>query len=99
MMLLHGPWFQSPRDEKCSPDIVGITASWGLVVEVKLSWTPDAEPQLLKYRAVCSEVWPDRHWVLVMVTRNWRAGVPYWVVGPGSWERAKRMVAWHYSGA
>jgi hypothetical protein len=68
-------------------------------VEAKLSVTPQAEEQLLRYKAVCRDVWPERRWVLVQAVRNWRAGVPYWVVGPGSWERARRMVAWHFQAA
>ena len=83
----------------CQPDIVGICPDWGLIVEAKLTRTPDAEGQLLRYREACAAVWPERRWVLVMVFRNWRVGVPYWVVGPGSWERAHRMVAWHFQGA
>ena len=84
---------------RASPDIVGVCRDWGLIVEAKLSVTPQAEEQLLRYKAVCRDVWPERRWVLVQVVRNWRAGVPYWVVGPGSWERARRMVAWHFQAA
>jgi hypothetical protein len=84
---------------RASPDIVGVCRNWGLIVEAKLSVTPIAEEQLKRYREVCRDVWPDRRWVLVQAARNWRAGVPYWVVGPGSWERAQRMVAWHFQAA
>ena len=84
---------------RASPDIVGVCRDWGLIVEAKLSVTPQAEEQLLRYKAVCRDVWPERRWVLVQAVRNWRAGVPYWVVGPGSWERARRMVAWHFQAA
>ncbi len=84
---------------RASPDLVGICRTWGLIVEAKLSVTPQAEEQLKRYKEICANVWPGRRWVLVQAARNWRAGVPYWVVGPGSWERASRMVAWHFQAA
>jgi hypothetical protein len=92
----QGAYLAGPR---CSPDILGITPDWGLIVEAKLTVTLEAELQLLRYKAVCESVWPERRWTLVQVAKRWRAGVPYFVVGPGSWRDAKRMTAWHFQGA
>lgn len=100
---LHvGPWINYVDDSGpglCQPDLVLVTPTTLLIIEVKLKQSEKAPLQLALYSPLCSNLWPRPTTLLLQAFKFPTMGkTSHWVDSPSNFldNPAPQVHHWHY---